>query len=787
MQHPAISESFSICACGDTDCIEVCDIREWLPTLKLDHKLWKLILLLGESYLALGQAYREDGQLLQALKIVEVACSVYGSVPQYLQDAKFISSMGNGRSWINGVNTREEQGPLISDKTQSCKSSSDDHINPEDLSLTYLFWAQAWMLVGDVYVEFLNVHGKHSSSPSTQTHSAQELKMSSEVVKELMRLKKKLGQDVENCSTCSLVNCSCQSDRASSGISASSSSRDTKPFNHGKRQNKRSNLRSVATSHSASTENNHLQCEDVLGRNAVSTRDRKDSDPTIEKHDMTTGLNWEKSSSSTSCSNDHDEKSLSSATLEDSKTALDESDTGSFIDSSCDTSSGESPKSRSGGIFKYLQGPGSTDTDNILSCALFCYEAAGNSLGELSTGSDEMLSVFKKIGWVCNELGRIRLERKNLAKAETAFVKAIDAFREVSDHTNIILINCNLGHGRRASAEEMVSKVEYFKSKSILRDAYVQALDAAKVEYGKSLKFYEAAKTELIYISGDADNLLTDLGNEVYTQFAHTYLRLGMLLAREDTVADAYMNGTVQDKPMGFQGLGDKRTKKGHKKSEISANDAIREALSIYESLGELRKQEAAYAYFQLACYQRDTCLKFSNLNHRSNKSENGILQRVKQYHSLAERNWQKAIEFYSAKRHPIMYLTILIERAALLSSLSSVYHSHMMLETALTCLLDGRHISEQLHSDSTTNVTSDVSAKFWTQLQMLLKKMLASSLSTAPSKTAVASQTLSKRSGDAEKLKELYKMSLKSPDFYQLQFMNSLWTGSDKTTEGSD
>jgi hypothetical protein len=59
---------FSVCACGDADCIEVCDIREWLPTSKLDNKLWKLVLLLGESYLALGQAYKEDGQLHQALK-----------------------------------------------------------------------------------------------------------------------------------------------------------------------------------------------------------------------------------------------------------------------------------------------------------------------------------------------------------------------------------------------------------------------------------------------------------------------------------------------------------------------------------------------------------------------------------------------------------------------------------------------------------------------------------------------------------------------------------------------
>lgn len=47
------------------------------------------------------------------------------------------------------------------------------------------------------------------------------------------------------------------------------------------------------------------------------------------------------------------------------------------------------------------------------------------------------------------------------------------------------------------------------------------------------------------------------------------------------------------------------------RKHEISANDAVREALCLYESHGELQKQEAAYAYFQLACYQKDCRLKF--------------------------------------------------------------------------------------------------------------------------------------------------------------------------------
>ncbi|GJM92419.1 hypothetical protein PR202_ga08893 [Eleusine coracana subsp. coracana] len=56
---------------------------------------------------------------------------------------------------------------------------------------------------------------------------------------------------------------------------------------------------------------------------------------------------------------------------------------------------------------------------------------------------------------------------------------------------------------------------------------------------------------------------------------------------------------------------------------EISASDAFREALSTYESLGEHRKQEAAFGHFQLACYQRDLCLRFLDLVDKEIKQKN--------------------------------------------------------------------------------------------------------------------------------------------------------------------
>jgi hypothetical protein len=644
-----LSINFSVCACGDSDCIEVCDIREWLPTSKLDDKLWKLVLLLGESYLALGQAFKDSNQLHQTLKVVELACLVYGSMPQHLKDARFISSMTNA-----SANTQV---------------NVEDNFPFEDISSTYLFWAKAWTLVGDIYVEFHVVNDKNDLSYQSDKNPSKDLEMSSEVLKELERLKKKLGEFNQNCSLCSLVNCSCQSDRASSGSSASSSG-STRSLNYSRKQSKKSNAKNVGKQ---------------------SDENRSDRLVGSDKHPPT----------------------------EDKK--------------------------REGGIFRYVRGSISGDADSTLSAASNCYEEARKALGGLATSwSSELQSVVKKKGWVCNELGRIRLGRKDLKRAEQAFIEAVNAFKQISDHTNSILIYCNLGHGRRAVAEETVAKIESLKKHGVLGNAYAQALEAAKLEYGEALKYYGAAKTELTSYNDKSESVSVSLKNEVYTQFAHTYLRLGMLLARENESTD------------------------------ISANEAIKEAISVYEDLGKLRKQEAAFAYFQLACYQRDCCLRFIELDQKkkstSNGQKSGVVQRVKQYASLAERSWQKSMDFYKADTHSVMYLTILVERSALLSALANSFHSNAMMESALSLLLEGRRVTEKvpnlLEKDNSNNY-----GRFWRELQNLLKNMLA-----AANISSLNSQQQSPPSNLA-KLKKMYRISLKStPDCALLRELHTLW-----------
>ncbi|KAL3503864.1 hypothetical protein ACH5RR_033705 [Cinchona calisaya] len=740
------SIDFSVCPCGDPDCIDVCDICQWLPASKLDDKVWKLVLLLGESYLSLGQAYKDDGQLFQALKVVELACLIYGSMPQHLEETRFISSM-----------VCSSQVEIIgrSEKNESLRD--DDLLIFQQPPSSYLFWAKAWTLAGDVYVEFHLIKDKEISLKSGKKSFTKEVKMSSEVLKEVERLKKKLGEFGQNCSSCLLVNCSCQSDRANSGSSAGTSSADKHPSAYGRKTSKKSVAKGTLCSNAGSY-------EDVRAHQRLE----KSGYPKSNKNEML------RNGSNVKAHAVFDKKFADTDADADAERAditMKMENGGPKVDYLFETTFRETTQVRHGGIFKYVKNPVIGDGDYNLCIALECYEEARRALGVNCSSSGESESIIRKKGWVCNELGRSRLERKDLDGAEIAFVDAVKSFKEVSDYTNIILINCNMGHGRRASAEEMVLKIQSFKKHAILHNAYKQALETAKLEYCEALMYYGAAKLELKAIPQEADSVPCNLKDEVYTQFAHTYLRLGMLLAKEETVAEVYESGVLEDytSPIVI------RPKKEHRKHEISANDAIREALSVYESLGELRKQEAAYAYFHLACYQRDCCLKLFESDTKKNNLSRGENQRVKQYASLADRNWQKSIDFYGAETHPLMYLTILIERSALFLSLSGSLHSNMLLESALTRLLEARHLS--VH-ESFSKENPDVCSRFWNQLRMLLKRMLSVTLPVNAQKAAVNSQqTSANKSGEIAKLRELYKMSLKSSEFSELHAIHNLWT----------
>ncbi|CAN6440409.1 unnamed protein product [Victoria cruziana] len=758
------AQQFSICTCGDADCIEVCDIREWLPRSKMDHKLWKLVLLLGESYLALGESYKEDGQLLQTLKVVELACSVYGSMPPCLDDVQFISSIGSKTHSQGGYDSiRKEHNSSLS-RTANMSSSNGPSIDQSNSKC--LFWSKAWMLVGDVYVEYHRMKGMEAlEQPQRRVHQP-DLTMPTEVFKEVKRLKKKLGQFKQNCGTCSLMNCSCQSDRASSGNSASSSTAGVNSSVSG-RKLRRSQIRSLQQSSHESSENSyehgstsyqsgiseglHLQSENRGVPNSNHFTSER-----IKASSLSPGSDFAASGQATyahavSFSAEH------------------ENDLGNL--------NPESETKECGGIFTYLEGPKFREVKYNLFAAIHCYDASREAISGISAASQEMQAASKKKGWVCNELGRYLLDHGDLGNAELAFSDAITAFGEVSDSTNIILINCNLGHGRRSLAEAMVSKLDDLRKYGVL-GTYKQVVENAKSEYRESLKYYCAARAELTNCKDAFTSELSSLSNEVYTQYAHTYLRLGMLLAREDTSADIYVNATVADLLVGGSSISSRKTYgKELRKREISANDAIQEAISTYESLGESRAQEAAFAYFQLASYHRDCCLKILDgiTSAIKSRSKSNHLLRLKRYASLAERSWEKALHFYGPKSHPVMYMKILLERSNLASKLSNTIHPCTMLETALTHLLEGRHVVVGEPSDAVESDLTMIRKTFFEQLRSLLKNMLSSALGGSSNKSSDV-QGVPNRTGDVRKLREMYRISLKAVGIVQLNEMYELW-----------
>ncbi|GJV38925.1 ribonuclease H-like domain-containing protein [Tanacetum coccineum] len=88
-------------------------------------------------------------------------------------------------------------------------------------------------------------------------------------------------------------------------------------------------------------------------------------------------------------------------------------------------------KTSDGGIFRYLDNYEHKDADHNLITALYCYRETANCMEGDPNNSVKLHSLYKKKGWVCNELGRKRLEGKENDKAEQAFSKAINSFKKV--------------------------------------------------------------------------------------------------------------------------------------------------------------------------------------------------------------------------------------------------------------------------------------------------------------------------------------------------------------------
>lgn len=94
------------------------------------------------------------------------------------------------------------------------------------------------------------------------------------------------------------------------------------------------------------------------------------------------------------------------------------------------------------------------------------------------------------------------------------------------------------------------------------------------------------------------------------------------------------------------------------------------------------------------------------------------------------------------------------------------------MLESALQHLLEGRHAV----GDFEFSNGDQIQEKFRNHLLMLLKGMLAAARSGSPNQSAADGGAI----GNEEKLKEMYRMLLRSTGLRQLHAMHGLWIAPD-------
>ncbi|KAJ7538467.1 hypothetical protein O6H91_11G049200 [Diphasiastrum complanatum] len=786
---------FPLCLCGEIECFTLCDFTENELGFKVDQKLQKLVLLLGESYLALGQAYQEECQLGRALQAAELACTVYGSM---LQDDKEKINLGTIEDCSDVIcppskvhsepppNLTESftgGNPCLAAESKLQGKVSDPNLGKDGMeskgnncsTCRGLFWGQIWILLGDIYVDRSRLCLEQNSQSQVVASRCDELKISKEVAKEVKRLKKKIAQK-RSCAICSLMGCSCQTDRVNSGSSASSSSSSFSV-------NVSKQTRKLGLRYDSRVKTPNLVHEqDLVIKNGDTIRANGKSQEGTSLCDLSSA---DKASFSTKAQ-------FVSITSDSCIAAQTE------LQSSCI----EAVKQQSAhprDLFWFIKGPLISNPETNLSMAVECYESAVLALGDLAIGAKDLVSALRKKGWACNELGRRRLAHGDAQLAETTFDIAIRAFRKVGDFTNIVLVNCNLGHSRRASAEALVSQNRIYAENAIYQDDYVNNITDLKSSYREALKFYNLAKQELKNLPL-ADRQNNDLHNQVITQLAHTYLRLGMFLARDQQLS---CNFDAKDKSADHANKGGTVKRNGNEcMLAITAGDAIREALLLYESIGTDRAQEAAFSHFQLACCHRDWCQRIAASRGNEHPGEKGgaSFQRLKRYFSLADRHWQKALEFYKADTHPDMFLKILMERSSLTLLLAPPSNPNQVADLSLSHLLEGRLAFPAIKSSFREVEAEEQEALSWPspkivadyhrQLQTLLRRMLAAAISASknscsgsshPKKSAEFDQgdghyQNTTQKGDVLKLKDMYRLSLKLSDRSDLESLHNSW-----------
>lgn len=100
------------------------------------------------------------------------------------------------------------------------------------------------------------------------------------------------------------------------------------------------------------------------------------------------------------------------------------------------------------------------------------------------------------------------------------------------------------------------------------------------------------------------------------------------------------------------------------------------------------------------------------------------------------------------------------------------------MLESSLSYLFEARNIvGEFSESNPYGTLDPNIYEKFWKHLQFLLKKIVSTSISINSNKSGANSQSGgASKLEDTAKLKDIYRISLKSNNLDKLNDMYKIW-----------
>eukprot|EP00850_Spirogloea_muscicola_P006352 SM000030S11361 [mRNA] locus=s30:318829:325240:+ [translate_table: standard] len=784
-----------VCVCGEPACLPFSsDPLNCL--LAGDKKLGELIMLLGESYFALAEAYKDFSELLKALRAAELAGLVCDSLQEKLSEKraaelKFESSADRGSSVLGHqvAVSNVKQGP---------------------------FWHKLWALVGDLYVEMT----RDAAEAPTQQEDVAELSIPNHVVREVKRLRKKAGQERSTCSSCREVSCSCLSDRASSGNSASSSTesstagggtararrgqkrvdKEIKQKSNGRRRSTADDLPDVQETQASDPPSSEAQglsastitavreeaCEPAAG--ALTDVQKRPGDCLLE-----VGVGLFSSDITDACS--------SLAADSEGTSCCGPQERAERVPAS--TSSATAGQQQAVSCFGR---PVTASWKINFAAAASCYAASAAALGEEAEAKEEREAALRKEGWASNELGRRYLACNQSELAEAAFEAAALTFKKVGDGANVALIFCNMGHGRRAAAEALVAAAAAASRASDTLSAAQEASlrsaassNEARQLYIEALTFYSAAQAEVHAKKEGQQAGSTGVWREAHMQYAHTYLCLGMLLARQelDPGPDT-QNGVLRAADLTASGRQGSRVRwksmQGQVPERVStADEAFASAISHYKVVGATCDQEVAYAQYLLACYHRDkavSALVHARMAPRQQpvssrpRTSMSDLDRVHKSAALADTSWEEALKYYKPEKYPDFFVDIAIERADLLLKAYFEPDQQKAHGAAFRQLLNTRRaLTVKLAPDGSSKgfeggLSVDVLKQLLRRLQSLLKDMLGAALKTSEARGPAQSQASPKEQAkDLKRLRDMYRQALSATEQHELASLLEAWT----------